>query len=225
MKEQPSYYAIIPANVRYDKSLKANEKLLYGEITALSGSTGKCYATNEYFANLYDVSTTSISKWVSNLIKHGHVKSQVTYNKKSVKSTVRYLTIVQGGNEEKLKTPLEEKFNLNNTSKNTTSKNITIELLPTFNEYWDLYDKKIDKPKCENKWNKLTQKDKESIISYLPFYIKNTPNKKFRKNPTTFLNNRSWENEIINNNGNGKNRPKQEITIIAEAARGLTDKF
>lgn len=31
-----SYYAIIPATVRYLKVLKANEKLLYGEITSLS---------------------------------------------------------------------------------------------------------------------------------------------------------------------------------------------
>lgn len=27
MAETPNYYAIIPANVRYDKELKANEKL------------------------------------------------------------------------------------------------------------------------------------------------------------------------------------------------------
>ena len=28
--ENPSYFAIIPADVRYDKRLKANEKLMYG---------------------------------------------------------------------------------------------------------------------------------------------------------------------------------------------------
>ena len=64
MEDFKSYYAIIPANVRYDKDLPANAKLLYGEITALCNEKGICWATNDYFAKLYDVSKTSISKWI-----------------------------------------------------------------------------------------------------------------------------------------------------------------
>ena len=68
MNETPNYYAILPARVRYDNRLKANEKLLYAEITALCNKTGKCFATNTYFSRLYNVTPQSISNWISNLV-------------------------------------------------------------------------------------------------------------------------------------------------------------
>ena len=55
-RNRPNYYAIIPAKVRYDKNLKPAEKILYGELTALSNKNGYCHAKNRYFANLYNVS-------------------------------------------------------------------------------------------------------------------------------------------------------------------------
>lgn len=71
-------------------------------------------------------------------------------------------------------------------------------IYPTFEDFWDCYDKKISRPKCEKAWNKLNQTEKEGIMNYLFVYIKATPDKKFRKNPLTFFNNKSWNDEIIN---------------------------
>ena len=73
----PNYYANIPADVRYDENLKANEKLLYGEISALCNKRGFCWAKNEYFAELYGVTKQSISNWITNLEEQEHIVREI----------------------------------------------------------------------------------------------------------------------------------------------------
>ena len=66
----------------------------------------------------------------------------------------------------------------------------------SFGEFWDDYAKKVgDKDKLRNKWSKLSQADKLKIKEYIPKYKKAQPDKKYRKNPETFLNNKSWHDE------------------------------
>lgn len=77
------YYAVIPASVRYDKNLKPAEKLLYGEISALCNKEGYCFAKNKYFAELYSVSQSSVSRWISNLTKLGFLEVQIIRNQKN----------------------------------------------------------------------------------------------------------------------------------------------
>lgn len=64
---EPSFYAIIPAFIRYNEKLSPNEKLLYGEITALCNQRGYCFASNSYFAKLYKVHKNTVSRWISSL--------------------------------------------------------------------------------------------------------------------------------------------------------------
>lgn len=69
-----------------------------------------------------------------------------------------------------------------------------------FNKFWDLYDKKVgDKKKLLKKFSALSDKDISAIMKFIPKYKDSQPNKKYRKNPETFLNNKSWLDEIINN--------------------------
>jgi len=83
-------------------------------------------------------------------------------------------------------------------NENENENEIIVELYPAFSDFWNLYDKKVgSRDKIEKKWNSLTQKTKEQIIDYLPGYLEATPEKAYRKNPQTFLNNKSWEDEII----------------------------
>lgn len=68
---------------------------------------------------------------------------------------------------------------------------------PTFQDFWDLYDKKRGKPKAIFYWDKLTQKEKEECMNYIPLYIESQPNKLYRKDPERFLRYKCFEDELI----------------------------
>ena len=74
MTHNPNYYAILTSDVRYCPDLSAQEKLLFAEITALTSKDGVCFAGNEYFADLYGLSTVTISIQISALVKEGFIK-------------------------------------------------------------------------------------------------------------------------------------------------------
>lgn len=66
----------------------------------------------------------------------------------------------------------------------------------SFEHFWEMYDKKEDRKKCERKWKQIADKDKAKILEILPAYIAWKKDKTFRKNPLTFLNSEAWNDEI-----------------------------
>lgn len=145
----PGYMAYIPSDVRYDKELKPNEKLLFGEISALATAKGHCWATNKYFADLYDVAVETVSRWISHLAVKGYIKTKIVYHEDGKTIKERRITVnffrnfedeeedgmpidekIKGIDEkinqpidEKINQPIDEKIKENNTSINNTSKN------------------------------------------------------------------------------------------------------
>lgn len=93
---------------------------------------------------------------------------------------------------------------------------VTILSETDFEIFWDAYDKKTgDKKKLKVKWDKLTEKERVSALAYIPVYVAATPDKQYRKNPDTFLNNKSWNDEIIQRNetrNSGKPNASQLFT-------------
>lgn len=122
-ENKASYYAIIPANVRYDSELIPSAKLLYGEITALCNKEGYCWASNSYFSELYGVSITTIKNWLKSLEDGGYIDRQVKYKEGSKEIDTRWITIVAEGRQENLPRGRQEKCPDNNTSFNTTVNN------------------------------------------------------------------------------------------------------
>ena len=75
---QKNFYAIIPAFIRYDKRLPMLSRFLYGELTALCSEKGYCWASNRYFAELYEVSIETISRYIAKLKEFGYIR--ITYD-------------------------------------------------------------------------------------------------------------------------------------------------
>ena len=118
-----SYYAIIPASVRYDKRLTANAKLLYGEITALCNEKRYCWAMNKYFADLYEVNKDTISRWVKNLRECGYITVEIIYADGTQQIVNRYIRLCGEGNDINAGTPTPKKDVVNNTLINNTNNN------------------------------------------------------------------------------------------------------
>lgn len=71
----------------------------------------------------------------------------------------------------------------------------------SFENVWNLYDKKKgNKSYVVSKWNKLSIKDKERAFNFIPAYVALTE-EPFRKQFSTFLNQRTWEDEKIYTHG------------------------
>lgn len=91
MEQKGSYYSVIPAAVLYDEDLSTTEKLLYGFISQLANATGYCFASNKYLAELLNLSKSTISRGVNNLVKKGYLKYEYEYEPDSKEIKERHL--------------------------------------------------------------------------------------------------------------------------------------
>jgi len=118
-----SYYAIIPATVRYDSKLTPNAKLLYGEITALCNEKGYCWAGDGYFINLYECSRSTIQRWFKQLEENGYISRKVKYKEGTREIEHRYTQICDNPIPKNGTTPMPKNETDNITSFNTTVNN------------------------------------------------------------------------------------------------------
>jgi ribosomal protein S8 len=139
--EKPSYFAILTADVRYDKTLKPLARLLYAEITALCNKEGYCWSSNQYFADLYEVDPKTVSGWIGQLKTKGYITVQLEYKEGTKQVLKRYIRINERGMDKIMDTLpikkcipspqndgdpphkiMEDNKTINNTFNNTTNK-------------------------------------------------------------------------------------------------------
>ncbi|KAF0505282.1 helix-turn-helix domain-containing protein [Pediococcus pentosaceus] len=216
-EEEPSYFSIIPANVRYDNRLPAKAILLYSEITALTKKDGYCWASDTHFAKLYKVSNTTVQNWLHALEKYGYITREVVYREGTKQIKNRYIRIFEYPTQEnlgtypnKFKNPTQKNLRGNNKSNikfnNKNNKDRTKPPKPVadrdhFESLWKLYPNKKGK---ESAWNSYKQsirdgatddEIKQGINSYLAeIKAKQTP-KRYIKHGQTWFKQKGWQDE------------------------------
>jgi hypothetical protein len=84
----------------------------------------------------------------------------------------------------------------------------------SFDDFWKMYDKKVDSKKCKEKYEKLTDVQRAKIKQTLPSYLATIKDKQFQKNPSTYLHNECWNDEIVS--GNTKQQPTLFVSSIKD---------
>ena len=202
-RNMPNYYAVIPAEVRYSEKISSTAKLIYGEISALANKRGYCWANNQYFSDLYNISIVQISNILSSLKKAGFVsivqgennqrRISIRKSLRKVKDDVRKTLNAQHSHKEKLTnhkeklTDHKEKFKVSHKEKfkhNSTRVNSKDNKENFFN-FLELFPGEWQQSKLfQEAWNnwaihrkekkdKLTQKSVEFQIRMLTKYTIN----------------------------------------------------
>lgn len=206
--EKPSYFAILIADVRYDKTLKPLARLLYAEITALCNKEGYCWAGNQYFADLYEVDKNTVSGWIGQLKTRGYITVQLEYKEGTKQILNRYIRINGEGIHKIIDTslqkdgyPINEIIEVNKTINNTF--NNTVNNKDYFSQFWDFYPRKAGKEAARKAWEKL--QPNEELMALIANNIQERidkgewrkDNKSYILHASTFLNQKRWEDEVL----------------------------
>lgn len=96
-----AYYAVIPADVRYHPLFKGGDpRLLYGEISALCNDRGYCWATNDYFCELYKVEARTIQRWLLQLVKAEFIYIDNNKGRRKIFISKKLAVSLEGINDE-----------------------------------------------------------------------------------------------------------------------------
>lgn len=83
-KPTPTYYAIIPAPVRYDVDLPFSAKLLYGELTACSNIYGYCTVDNKHLSEVCEISNRRVEQCLNLLETKGYIAIDTTESQRQL---------------------------------------------------------------------------------------------------------------------------------------------
>ena len=206
----------IPDEILRIDGLDFLSKGLYSQIIALS-ETKPCYASNSYFAELFGVSTRTISSCIANLERIGFI----TYKIDKVNGNSRIIIPMENSSipMEKFSSHIKEENKVENKVENKLKTNSIDRVLKKsleskkekaphtgappnesnfpFEIIWGMYGKKGSAKVSKQRYEKLKENIREVIFEHVPRYVASTPELKFRKNFEVYLNQETYNDQII----------------------------
>jgi len=85
-----------------------------------------------------------------------------------------------------------------------------------FEVAWKAYGKKGNKKTSRAKFNRLDIVDQNLMYKNIPIYVLSTPDKQYRKNFETYLNQECWNDEVITNAENqpGRTTAGRKLSVV-----------
>ena len=165
--EKPSYWAVLPAAIRYDPEIPASAKLLYAEISSLTDSRGYCWASNAYFERLYDLSERTIVRLIRALENAGYIRILDAGGGSARRKIAAGINPLAGTPDKNVSTPLTKMSvppdkNVRENSKENRKKNNPPKAPQgaawepeLFERFWKAYPRHEDKAGARREWDKL----------------------------------------------------------------------
>jgi hypothetical protein len=196
------------------------ETIIIG-LYSIQCNRGQCIKSYDTWANRWNWSRSRVRR-VLNLFQNMNMICLKNVTKSTQITVCNYdlYNPLRNANETQMKRIRHANETHSATNKNVKNEkkeknvnnNITIVQLKDsinipFDDFWNAYDKKVgNKEKLRRRWATLSDSDRQAAMDYIPLYLHTQPDKKFRKNPETFLSNKSWNDELIFSN----HEPKQK---------------
>ena len=183
----------IPKAIWITKELTIMEKLFLVEIDSLDNKDG-CFAGNSHFVDMFDLSKQRCSQVINSLATKKYINIDLIYEGKQIrKRVIRVSNIIDRGVKFS-RGGCQEKLIVSNTVKNTVN---TLESAEAFDEFWKNYPKKDGRKPALTAFNKLSKENQIKATNDCKTRYVGTI-RQYIKNPSTYLNQETWEDERMN---------------------------
>ena len=86
----------MPSEILINNKLSDKEKIILSMIMYLSKDKGYCFATNNYFSDILNITVVSISRIINSLKKKNYIKTNMNYksNSKEIENSIDIFPII-----------------------------------------------------------------------------------------------------------------------------------